>query len=250
MRLTKTICSLIRQQRHLGVRIIVSTQEPTVVPATILDLTSYIICHRFSSPSWCSHLKQHVSLHDGDGQLAPWVEEVMQLHTGEALIFSPNAVAVKAGLSSDTDNTVSRVGVGYFKILTRPRITLDGGFSITAVDPGRFHEQPDATRLPTTPSAAEQSLPTHDGDSAILPHDFDHAEGSSKVEIIGSRHPSPQHGPIPVPDFQQSPSTLVEIGIPECSKVRDCFAFVHIIGTDNPPSSHRGKKPQNIPPSR
>jgi len=147
-RLTKTLCSLIRQQRHLGVRIIVSTQEPTVVPATILDLTSYIICHRFSSPSWCSHLKQHVSLDIAHTQQAPWIEEVMQLHAGEALVFSPNAVAVRTGSSSDAADEVARLGTGYLKILTRPRITLDGGFSIMAVDPDHPDVLPDATGQP------------------------------------------------------------------------------------------------------
>jgi len=55
-RFNQSICNIIRQQRHLAVaaRVIISTQEPTVVP--LLDLMSYIIYHRFSF-SWFRHLR-------------------------------------------------------------------------------------------------------------------------------------------------------------------------------------------------
>jgi DNA helicase HerA-like ATPase len=60
-RLTHSISNIIRLQRHLATRVIIATQEPTVIPATVLDLASIIICHRFSSPAWCTHLARHVS---------------------------------------------------------------------------------------------------------------------------------------------------------------------------------------------
>ncbi|KAJ7793164.1 hypothetical protein B0H14DRAFT_2166552, partial [Mycena olivaceomarginata] len=60
-RLNQSISNIIRLQRHLATRIIIATQEPTVVPPTILDLASVIVYHRFSSPAWCSHLARHVS---------------------------------------------------------------------------------------------------------------------------------------------------------------------------------------------
>jgi hypothetical protein len=63
-RLTDTLLSVIRQQRHLNMRCIISTQEPTVVPSKFLDLCSFIIAHRFSSPSWMKHLAQHVAAAD------------------------------------------------------------------------------------------------------------------------------------------------------------------------------------------
>lgn len=76
--LTKELSSLVRQQRHLGMRVIISTQgtrltvwavqtcltpliEPTVVPPVLLDLCSVAILHRFSSPSWLSHVEKHVA---------------------------------------------------------------------------------------------------------------------------------------------------------------------------------------------
>ena len=35
-------------------------QDPMVISSTILNLASFIICHRFTSLSWCTHLAQHV----------------------------------------------------------------------------------------------------------------------------------------------------------------------------------------------
>lgn len=60
-RLTDSLLSIIRQQRHLGTRIVISTQEPTVVPSKFLDLCSFVIAHRFSSPQWLNHLLHHVA---------------------------------------------------------------------------------------------------------------------------------------------------------------------------------------------
>ena len=58
--LTTTLLSTVRLQRHLGARIIVSTQEPTISPA-LLDLSSITIVHRFTSPEWLRTLKGHLA---------------------------------------------------------------------------------------------------------------------------------------------------------------------------------------------
>lgn len=60
-RLTDSLLSIIRQQRHLNARVVISTQEPTVVPSKFLELSSFIIAHRFSSPKWLKHLSEHVA---------------------------------------------------------------------------------------------------------------------------------------------------------------------------------------------
>ncbi|EIM83172.1 uncharacterized protein STEHIDRAFT_62930, partial [Stereum hirsutum FP-91666 SS1] len=60
-RLTDSLLTVIRQQRHLNTRVIISTQEPTVVPSKFLELSSFVIAHRFSSPQWLHHLSAHVS---------------------------------------------------------------------------------------------------------------------------------------------------------------------------------------------
>ena len=60
-KLTDSLLTVIRQQRHLATRVVISTQEPTVVPDKYLDLCSFIIAHRFSSPKWLRVLAAHVS---------------------------------------------------------------------------------------------------------------------------------------------------------------------------------------------
>jgi hypothetical protein len=59
-KLTESLLSVIRQQRHLGTRVVISTQEPTVVPEKFLDLFSFVIAHKFSSPKWLKHLSHHL----------------------------------------------------------------------------------------------------------------------------------------------------------------------------------------------
>jgi hypothetical protein len=72
--LTESLLSLIRQQRHENMRVLISTQEPTVVPSKFLDLSSFIIAHRFSSPSWLKHLARHVAAADSLTDL--WASKV------------------------------------------------------------------------------------------------------------------------------------------------------------------------------
>ncbi|RAL14125.1 uncharacterized protein BO97DRAFT_423042 [Aspergillus homomorphus CBS 101889] len=59
--LTETFLTIIRQQRHLGVRTIISTQEPTISPR-LIDLCSMTIIHRFTSPEWYRTIEQHVPI--------------------------------------------------------------------------------------------------------------------------------------------------------------------------------------------
>ncbi|KAJ6457687.1 hypothetical protein C8R45DRAFT_1184394 [Mycena sanguinolenta] len=125
-RLTQSISNIIRLQRHLGTRVIIATQEPTVVPPTILDLASTIICHRFSSPAWCAHLARHVSAGNAS-ESAGWFDQVMTLPTGHALVFSP------AALISSDENGDGVLGRGCLKMKVRSRLTLDGGASLLAV---------------------------------------------------------------------------------------------------------------------
>ncbi|KAJ7854277.1 hypothetical protein B0H14DRAFT_764145 [Mycena olivaceomarginata] len=124
-RLTRSVSDIIRLQRHLATRVIIATQEPTVIPPTILDLASMIICHRFSSPAWCTHLARHVS---ASSESADWYQQVMLLATGDALVFSPAAV-----IAADGRGGVILLGREHLKMRVRPRLTLDGGASLLAV---------------------------------------------------------------------------------------------------------------------
>ena len=135
-RFNQSICSIIRQQRHLAARVIISTQEPTVVPSSMLDLMSYIICHRFSSPSWVRHLRGHISTHTETTIGAQsWDDAVIDLETGEGLLFSGSA------LCTDGSGQLVKLGSGHIHLFTRPRITRDGGQSILAV--GSIEESSD-----------------------------------------------------------------------------------------------------------
>jgi hypothetical protein len=187
-RLTQSILSIIRLQRHLATRIIIATQvghhrpivlrsprslhvqEPTVIPSTVLDLASFIICHRFTSPSWCTHLARHVSAGD-NAETAQWYQDVMLLATGQCVVFSPSALVM-----TSNDSSVRLLGRGYLKLRVRPRLSLDGGASLLAVGrtlPGIDQEAP-TVDMPLTPAsnylpaqrelsytAGKGPLPTH-----------------------------------------------------------------------------------------
>lgn len=121
-RLNRSICNVIRQQRHLGTRILIATQEPTIIPATILDLASFVVCHRFSSLSWCKYLSHHLGTNSDH-----WYSEAMNLSTGDALVFSPSTLCT-------TGNTLTPLGVDPLRLRVRRRLTCDGGSSVLATD--------------------------------------------------------------------------------------------------------------------
>lgn len=148
--LTDTLLATVRLQRHLGTRVIVSTQEPTVSPA-LLNLSSVTIVHRFTSPEWLRTLKGHLAgvaadlLRQEEGDKERIIEsagresvdkqifnEIVNLTAGEALLFSPSAMV---SISPDIRGRLNlkRLGTGYLKIHVRSRLTIDGGRSIMAV---------------------------------------------------------------------------------------------------------------------
>ncbi|ESZ97765.1 hypothetical protein SBOR_1847 [Sclerotinia borealis F-4128] len=97
--LTNNLLSTIRLQRHLGTRVFISTQEPTISPA-LIDLCSMTIVHRFSSPEWLRVLRQHVAAlyNSGSNPEDDYLvkgnvfKEIVRLQVGEALLFAPEAV--------------------------------------------------------------------------------------------------------------------------------------------------------------
>ncbi|KAG6001544.1 hypothetical protein E4U21_004101 [Claviceps maximensis] len=133
--LTESLLATIRLQRHLGARVIIATQEPTISPK-LLDLCSVTIVHRFTSPDWLQSLKRHlaaaqpglVSLsssassppsssssqssehgasnaerHNGSDTLTALFARIVALRQGEALLFCPSAlVGILRGV--DTQN--------------------------------------------------------------------------------------------------------------------------------------------------
>lgn len=68
--LTEQLLATIRLQRHLGARVVISTQEPTVSPR-LLDLCSVTMVHRFTSPEWLRALRRHLAgVEEATGMLA------------------------------------------------------------------------------------------------------------------------------------------------------------------------------------
>ncbi|KUI62594.1 hypothetical protein VP1G_09702 [Cytospora mali] len=166
--LTEQLLSTIRLQRHLGARVIISTQEPTVSPK-LLDLCSVTIVHRFTSPDWLRALQRHLAgvsgsaklleqasnglagsgdetddsgvggLVDGvktlnlggvnSGQIAMGLfAQIVDLRVGEALLFAPNAILNVSGGSA----RVKKLSNGVLKVRIRNRVTEDGGRSVMA----------------------------------------------------------------------------------------------------------------------
>ena len=136
---TESLLTIIRQQRHLATRIIVATQEPTISPK-LLDLSSMTIVHRFTSPSWLHALNTHIAGISGDHEstkrnLAKIFEQIADLETGQALLFSPSAVLDIVDDHEDqtgADFKTKKLGLRYVQMRVRNRMTADGGRSILA----------------------------------------------------------------------------------------------------------------------
>ncbi|KUJ12771.1 uncharacterized protein LY89DRAFT_592320, partial [Mollisia scopiformis] len=142
--LTNTLLSSIRLQRHLGTRVFISTQEPTISPK-LLDLCSLTIVHRFSSPDWLRCLKSHLaaldveedSVHSQKSKIINIFNKIVKLRVGEALLFAPSAT-IGIGVSDSPGSKLPeakmlRLGLGFLKIKIRARITADGGKSVLAI---------------------------------------------------------------------------------------------------------------------
>ena len=63
----------------------------------------------------------------------------MTLQTGQGIMFAPNALAVgdrsrsRYEERSRSEATVKPLGVGYFLVQSRARVTIDGGYSLLSV---------------------------------------------------------------------------------------------------------------------
>jgi len=126
---TEALLSLSRQMRHYGMRVIISSQEPTVVPPVLLDLCSVAFMHRFSSRTWWDHVGKHFS-----ADLTNAFDEIVRLKTGQAIVLAPSALAMlhKSGQLAP-DPKPAQLGRRYMLVKIRKRVTKDGGASILVV---------------------------------------------------------------------------------------------------------------------
>ena len=104
--------------RHADVTrtIFVASQDPPSVPASLIELSSQIILHKFNSPNWLKHIQKANS---ALASLTP--EKLSTLKPGEAYVWSSKA----------TDIAFCQ---GALRIRCRPRVTHHGGATETAVD--------------------------------------------------------------------------------------------------------------------
>ncbi|KZT65188.1 hypothetical protein DAEQUDRAFT_677220 [Daedalea quercina L-15889] len=132
--LTKELLQLIRQQRHQAMRVIISTQEPTVVPPVLLELCGIAVLHRFSSPAWWEHVAKHVSA-DIDPKEA--FDTIVNLQTGQAVLLAPSGLGLSRDSSDkpveDERRVLRQFGRKCVLIKTRLRVTKDGGASLLVV---------------------------------------------------------------------------------------------------------------------
>lgn len=113
--LVGSITTAIREMRHKGVSIMIASQDPMSLPTEIIELSSIIVMHRFSSPSWVKHVQKAITPLQ---TLTP--TEMSNLGSGEAYLWANKA----------SDKAITQRPV---KISIRPRVTKHGGDTIQAV---------------------------------------------------------------------------------------------------------------------
>ena len=110
------LVEVVREMRHKGTSILVASQDPPSVPASLIELSSQIILHKFNSP-------ELVEAHSEGQRRArgPDTGEAGRLGPGEAYVWSSKA----------TDDAFTHDAV---KVRCRPRVTQHGGATKTAVN--------------------------------------------------------------------------------------------------------------------
>lgn len=140
MAFTEELLQVIRQQRHLATRVVIATQEPTIAPS-LLELCTFTIVHRFTSPGWLKTLREHLAgasdlavegedRQDSKGRQSKMTQLfkiIVSLEAGEGLLFCPTAL-----VSLDRGIKAKKLGMEYAKIHVRKRLTIDGGKSLMA----------------------------------------------------------------------------------------------------------------------
>ena len=109
------LIEVVREMRHKGTSILVASQDPPSVPASLIELSTQIILHKFNSPSWLKHIQKANAALEG---LTP--ARLAALGSGEAYVWSSRA----------TDDAFTHDAV---KVRCRPRVTQHGGVTKTAL---------------------------------------------------------------------------------------------------------------------
>ena len=113
--LVGSITTAIREMRHKGVSIMIASQDPMSLPTEIIELSSIVVMHRFSSPAWVKHVQKAIT-----PLQTLTATEMATLGSGEAYLWANKA----------TDKAITQRPI---KISIRPRVTKHGGDTIQAV---------------------------------------------------------------------------------------------------------------------
>lgn len=113
--LVGSITTAIREMRHKGVSIMIASQDPMSLPTEIIELSSIVVMHRFSSPAWVKHVQKAIT-----PLQTLTATEMATLGSGEAYLWANKA----------SDKSITQRPI---KISIRPRVTKHGGDTIQAV---------------------------------------------------------------------------------------------------------------------
>jgi hypothetical protein len=83
-RLTNAIVESVREMRHKGTSVVIASQNPPSVPREIIELSSVLIAHKFTSPQWLEHIRKVNAAFGRD--LTP--PQLAMLPPGEAFVWS------------------------------------------------------------------------------------------------------------------------------------------------------------------
>jgi DNA phosphorothioation-dependent restriction protein DptH len=103
-RLTNAIVQSVREMRHKGTSVVIASQNPPSVPREVIELSSIVIAHKFTSPQWLEHIRKVNAAFGRD--LTP--PQLAMLPAGEGFVWSsagadefrrPQRVRMRARLS-------------------------------------------------------------------------------------------------------------------------------------------------------
>jgi len=113
--LVAQLIGTVRKMRHLGMTIVLASQDPPSIHKTIIELSTVVILHRMTSPAWLKHLRGAIYA----------LEEVSEKDLAE---LGPGEAFVWAQKTNDR-----RFNIRPQRIQIRPRCTAHGGDTKTAV---------------------------------------------------------------------------------------------------------------------
>jgi hypothetical protein len=121
---TDRLLLTVHEQRHIGIRIIVPTQEPNI-SEKLLDLCSVSIVHHFKSPAWFQTIRNHLegasSMSSSPSGKTSLFGEIIGLGVGESRVFAPGTFVRMNGVEKP-----ERLGSGMIHMKTRTRLGVVG----------------------------------------------------------------------------------------------------------------------------